>query len=180
MPLDRETFRRVMSAFPTGVTIVTTLGPDGEPRGLTMQAFLAVSTEPPLVVVSLDATSRTLDALERHGAFVVNFLAAGREYLSNRFASKAEDKFADVNWRPATPARGAPVLVDDIVAHTDCVVTQKIAAGDHRLFLAAVEDGETTDRTPLMYFRRAYSAWPREAAVTAPRAPEEWPSYTDW
>src|SRR5205814_5534417 len=117
------------------------------------------------LLISLDRTSRTLDALERHGAFVVNFLAAGRERLSNKFASKDEDKFTDVKWRPSSVARGAPVLAEDAVAYAECNITQKIAAGDHWLFLASVDGGEATDRTPLMYFRRTYSAWSSETVV---------------
>lgn len=180
MPLDRDLFRRLMSAFPTGVTIVTTVGADGQPKGLTMQAFLAVSTEPPLLLISLDRGSRTLDAVTTHGAFVVNFLAAGREFLSNQFASKDEDKFAHVNWRPSKIAKGAPVLMDDTVAYAECIVSSQIEGGDHWLFLASVEGGESNDRTPLMYFRRTYSAWSSEKVVIAPPAADEWPSYTDW
>src|SRR5436305_1627465 len=168
-----------MGAFPTGVTIVTTLDHDGRPKGLTLQAFLAVSTDPPLCLIGLDRTSRTIDALERHGAFVVNFLAAGREHLSNRFASKEEDKFGHVHWQPSRVARGAPVLTDDAVAYAECVIVRKIEAGDHWLFVASVDGGAATERTPLMYFRRSYSAWPSETTVPAPKSPDEWPSYSD-
>ena len=180
MTLDRELFRRLMSAFPTGVTVVTTVGADGEPKGLTLQAFLAVSTEPPLLLISLDRTSRTLDAVQAHGAFVVNFIAAGREHLSNTFASKAEEKFAHVNWRPSKIARGSPVFAEDSVAYVECIITQRIAAGDHFLFLASVEGGESYDRMPLMYFRRSYSSWSSDKVASAPPAHDDWPSYGDW
>lgn len=179
MPTDRDTFRRLMSAFPTGVTIVTTLDSEGRPKGLTIQAFLAVSIEPPLLLISIDRASRTLDPLSDHGAFVVNFLAAGREQVSNTFASKEEDKFADVTWRPSQFARGAPVLADDVVAYAECLITQEIDAGDHRLFIASVEGGEAYDRIPLLYYRRNYSEWAREIVVTAPASPDAWPSYTE-
>jgi flavin reductase (DIM6/NTAB) family NADH-FMN oxidoreductase RutF len=180
VPLDTETFRRVMSAFPTGVTVVTTVGDDDQPKGLTLQAFVAVSSAPPLLLISLDRESRTLDAMMARGAFVVNFLAEGREHVSNKFASKDEDKFADVNWRPSKIARGAPVLADDSVAYAECIVSEKIAAGDHWLFVASVEGGDSNARTPLMYFRRKYSAWSSEHVVPAPQARDDWPSYTDW
>ncbi|HYK97246.1 MAG TPA: flavin reductase family protein [Candidatus Acidoferrales bacterium] len=169
-----------MSAFPTGVTVVTTVGADGQPKGLTLQAFLAVSTEPPLLLISLDHTSRTLDAVETRGAFVVNFLAAGRERLSNTFASKDEEKFAHVNWRPSKIARGSPVLAEDSVAYAECVITQRIAAGDHLLFLASVEGGDSFERMPLMYYRRSYSAWSSDKVASAPAAHDDWPSYSDW
>src|SRR5687767_9846810 len=50
MALEREEFFAIMSAFPTGVAIVTTLDADGQPRGLTTNAVCAVSADPPLLL----------------------------------------------------------------------------------------------------------------------------------
>ena len=110
MPVDTQRFRSLMGAFPTGVIIVTTVDPDGAPKGLTTQSFLSVSTDPPLLVVSLDKTSRTLRALLATRAFAVNFLASGRGDLATRFATKSDDKFSGVEWQPASAANGSPIL----------------------------------------------------------------------
>lgn len=45
-----EEYRRVMSHFLTGVTVVTAIE-DGRLKGFTANAFSAVSMEPPLVLV---------------------------------------------------------------------------------------------------------------------------------
>jgi flavin reductase (DIM6/NTAB) family NADH-FMN oxidoreductase RutF len=180
MAVDRDTFRRLMSAFPTGVTVITTLDRADEPKGLTLQAFVAISSEPPLLLVSLDASSRTVAPLREHGAFVVNFLSEGREALSNRFASKDEDKFSGISWRTSDVAKRAPILFGDVVAYAECVITQEIPAGDHLLFLASVEGGEFLGGRPLMYFRRTYAPWPADKVVTATPAPDAWADYTDW
>lgn len=161
--VERALYRAIAGAFPTGVTIVTTVGPDGQPRGLTSQAFLALSTEPPLMLVSLDKTSRTLAPLRDAGAFVINFLKAGAEDLSTRFASKADDKFKGLAWDPSTLAKGAPILREHSVAFAECLVEQVHEAGDHVLFIGRVVGGERTDETPLMYYRRTYAAWPAES-----------------
>ena len=100
MAIDREQFFAIMSAFPTGVAIVTTLAEDGTPRGLTTNAVCSVSADPPLLLVCVDRESRTLAALEHSKRFVVNFVADGRHDLARLFASKADDKFAQVSWRP--------------------------------------------------------------------------------
>jgi len=173
-------FHRLRSAFPTGVTIVTTVDGDGTPKGLTLQAFLFVSSEPPLVLVSLDATSRTLGMLREHGSFVVNFLSAGRESLSTLFASKGEDKFASVQWRASEIAKGAPIMYADVVAYAECVISREIAAGDHQLFLASVDGGEFFGGRPLMYFRRTYAPWPAGEAITPTPAPDAWDDYGNW
>lgn len=178
MTVDRAMFHRLRSSFPTGVTIVTTVDAHGTPKGLTLQAFLFVSSEPPLVLVSLDATSRTLELMREGSGFVVNFLSAGRESLSNLFASKEEHKFASVQWRASDVAKRAPILYADVVAYAECVVSREITAGDHLMFLASVEGGEFIGGRPLMYFRRTYASWPAPDAVTP--APDAWDDYSNW
>ncbi len=151
-----------MGAFPTGVVIVATVDVDGSPKGLTTQSFISLSTEPPLLLVGIDRAARTLGALRHTGAFVVNFLASGREDLSTLFASKTELKFRSVRWRPSAVAKGSPILADDCVACAECVVTEAIEAGDHWIFIASVEAATLFGGTPLMYYRRTYASWPEE------------------
>jgi len=162
MPVDRATYRDLAGSFPSGVTIVTTVDERGTPRGLTTQAFLGLSTEPPFVLVSLDRTSRTLAALRRSGSFVVNVLKSGSEELSTRFATKADDKFGGVRWIPSTVARGSPVLVDAATAFIECAVADVIEKGDHVMFIGSVDGGRVIGGPPLLYYRRTYAAWPEE------------------
>ena len=89
-----------MSAFPTGVAIVTTLEPDGTPRGLTTNAVTSVSAEPPILLVCVDRNSRTLPALLHTKRFVVNFMRSDHVEICQLFASKADDKFAAWRGRP--------------------------------------------------------------------------------
>lgn len=159
--MDRARFFAIMSAFPTGVTIVTTLDQAGQPRGLTCNAIASVSAEPPMLLVCVDKQSTTLQALLARRAFVVNFLREGRGELANRFASKEGDKFAGVLWRPAR--NGAPWLHVDSLAYAECDTEQEVEAGDHVVLIARVEDGQppAPGTQPLMYFRRTYASWPK-------------------
>jgi flavin reductase (DIM6/NTAB) family NADH-FMN oxidoreductase RutF len=158
--MDKTTFFSIMGAFPTGVTVVTTLDAEGQPRGLTSNAFTSVSADPPLLLVCVDKRSNTLPALQATRKFVVNFLREGRGALSDRFASKALDKFNGIAWRAA--ANGMPLLYDDVLAHAECSVEQEIEAGDHIIFIGRVEGGRPpeTGSQPLMYLRRTYGSWP--------------------
>jgi len=162
VPVDRATFRDLAGAFPSGVAIVTTVDAHGAPRGLTSQAFIGLSTEPPLVLVSLDRASRTLAAPRQSGLFVVNVLKGGSEDLSTRFATKADDKFQGVRWIPSNIARGAPILVDAANAFLECTVAEVIEQGDHVMFVGSVEGGRVLGGPPLLYYRRTYAAWPEE------------------
>ncbi len=149
-----------MSAFPTGVAVVTTLDEQGRPRGLTAQSVASVSAEPPLLLVCIDRVSRTLPALRASGRFVVNFLRADRNALCAVFASKAADKFAGVAWRRA--ANGMPVLHEDSLAHAECTTERELEAGDHIVVVGLVVGGEppTEHGVPLVYYRRTFAAWP--------------------
>lgn len=164
MPVTRELLRAISGSFPTGVVIVATLDDHGEPKGLTSQAYMGLSTDPPLVVVAIDKTSRTLPALRTHRAFVINFLKAGGERLATLFASKSDTKFENLRWEPAAEAGGAPILREASVAFAACRTTEVHEAGDHVLFVASVEAGETLGGTPLIYYKRAYAAWPEGTA----------------
>lgn len=158
--LDRPGFFAIMSAFPTGVTIVAALDAEGLPRGLTANAVCSVSADPPLLLVCVDRNSQTLPALRHSRRFVVNFLTAGRADLSDRFAGKDSAKFDGLAWRPAS--NGMPWLHEDTIAHAVCTITDEVDAGDHLIFIGLVEDGEPpqADSQPLMYFRRTYGTWP--------------------
>jgi flavin reductase (DIM6/NTAB) family NADH-FMN oxidoreductase RutF len=158
--VDKATFFAIMGAFPTGVTIVTTMDEEGKPRGLTSNAVCSVSAEPPLMLVCVDKRSNTLPALQHTKKWTVNFLVSGRGELSNLFASKEPDKFTDVSWQPG--GNGMPWLHTDTIAHAECSTQQEIDAGDHVILLGLVEGGEqpAPGTHPLMYFRRNYATWP--------------------
>ena len=157
--VDKATFFALMSAFPSGVTIVTTVDELGRPRGLTCTAVCSLSAEPPLVLVCVDRRSHTLGALRHARRFVVNYLLAGRGDLSNRFATTEPDKFDQVAWRPT--ARGLPWLFADSMAYAECAIVQDVPGGDHVILIGCVESGQVPapGTQPLVYFRRSYLSW---------------------
>jgi flavin reductase (DIM6/NTAB) family NADH-FMN oxidoreductase RutF len=161
--VDAATFRSIMSAFPSGVTVVATLDAAGRPVGVTCSATCSVSLDPPLLLVCLHRHSRVLGALLDRGQFIVNFLRGNREGTSSLFASSAENRFASVVWQPS-PRGGLPLLPVDTIAHAECEVASAIDAGDHVIVIGAIVDGHAHDDTfgPLMYWRRRYGRWPAE------------------
>jgi 3-hydroxy-9,10-secoandrosta-1,3,5(10)-triene-9,17-dione monooxygenase reductase component len=84
----------------------------------------------------------------------VNFLADDAEGIAHICASKGEDKFAGVSWKPAVKAHGAPILTDHITAYAECAVHTLMDAGDHWVVLATVDEGlELPGRDPLVHAR---------------------------
>lgn len=153
MPIDKEEFRRVLGHFAAGVTIVTTVGDEGRPYGLTATAFTSVSLEPPLVLVCVDKRSDSHPHFHTSRVFAVNFLAHDHEHLSRRFAVSGGDKFTDVPIR--TGVTGAPVLAEAL-GHLECRAVDIIEAGDHTIFIGQVEAAAAREGEPLLYFRGAY------------------------
>jgi flavin reductase (DIM6/NTAB) family NADH-FMN oxidoreductase RutF len=166
VPIDQDRFRAIMGCFPAGVAVIAATDAGGRPRGFTSTAVSSVSVRPPLLLVCVDRTSNTLPALRHSGAFVVNFLAAGREAISQLFASKHEDKFRGLAWRPSDIAEGAPILVGDCAAHAECRIVQEVEAGDHVVLIGRVEAGDVVPDEPPMVFRQGvYRRWPLDAVA---------------
>ena len=156
--LNRQRFRDVMSAFPSGVVVLTAFGEDDRPRGLTVSAFCAVSLEPPLALVCIDRTSNTLPALSHTGGFTANILAAGREQLARRMATKLTDKFDGIEWRRPTSPLGGPILERDAAGYVVCTLRDTIEAGDHWVLIGLVTEGEHFPGvTPMVFSRRTYT-----------------------
>lgn len=156
--IDTQRFRDVMSTFPSGVVVLTAFGEDGGPRGLTVSAFCAASLQPPLVLVCIDKTSNTLPAVQHAGGFTANILAAGREALARRMATKLSDKFDGLEWRRPETALGGPILDADSAAYAVCILRDTIEAGDHWVLIGQVLEGDHRDGVkPLVFSRRAFS-----------------------
>ena len=155
--IDQQRFREVMASFPSGVVVLTAFGPDSLPRGLTVSAFCAVSLEPPLALACIDKTSNTLPALQHAGGFTANILAAGREQLARRMATKLSEKFDGIKWRRPGSALGGPILEDDAVAFAVCTLKETIEGGDHWILVGNVVEGDhDASRSPMIFSRRGY------------------------
>ena len=148
-----DDFRRVLGHFATGVTILTTVDPEGRPTGLTASAFCSVSLDPPLVLICVDHKSQSFPALSESRGFAVNVLSAAQEDLSRRFATTRLDKFDGVAYTPGL--HGAPVL-QDALAQVECETVGRYVQGDHTIFVGRVERARMGPGEPLLYFRGRY------------------------
>ena len=147
-------FRSALGKFATGVTIVTTLGEEDEPVGVTASSFNSVSLEPPLVLWSLAKSAKSMDAFSNAGHFAVHILTSAQEPLSNLFARSGEDKFAGLDW---TKGRlGSPVFAD-FAARFQCRTSSQYEGGDHIIFVGEVVEFEERDAAPLVFHGGGYA-----------------------
>jgi len=146
-----RSFRAVMGHFATGVAIVTFLR-DQKPAGITVNSFLPVSIDPPLVLVSLRRESRVTRQLGVGVRYAVNVLAEGQQALSARFSrSHVDDDPLDFEFSAGTP------LLRGSLAHIVGRVVDVHAVGDHFLHIAEVEQLiQATEARPLIFHAGAY------------------------
>lgn len=150
---ESRALRDAFGAFMTGVTIVTTMDSEGNPQGLTANAFASVSLDPPLLLVCISRRSHSLPSIQQSGGFAVNILADNQQALSDRFARRAGDRFEGVAWEPGPV--GGPVL-DGVCGWFDCRLFDQHAAGDHMILIGRVEGFHHNAQHPLGYARGGY------------------------
>jgi flavin reductase (DIM6/NTAB) family NADH-FMN oxidoreductase RutF len=153
MPIERNELRRVMGHFATGVTVITTFSKEGKLHGLTANAVSSLSLEPPLLIICVDKKAESYASFEESRVFTVNILAQDQEDISRRFAVSGGEKFEGVAFRRG--ANGAPIL-NGALAHLECKLHAVFDGGDHTIYLGLIEEAETREARPLLFFRGGY------------------------
>jgi len=165
---DPRAFRHALGQFATGVSIITAMGPDENPIGMTMSSFNSLSLDPPLILFSVDRKSYSLQPMLDAKGYAVNILSRAQEHLSNKFARALSDKFADVEHDLGFAQ--APLL-RDALAHFECEAYANYDGGDHVIFVGrVVRFNARTDLDPLLFFRGKYCDLTTEA-----RPAPQWP-----
>lgn len=150
-PLDASAFKRAMGSFASGVTVVTAVR-DGQVHGITVSAFVSVSLDPPLVLVSIGNRANAHGVLRTTDRFAVSVLAADQQAVSDHFAWRKVEGLAPLEDDP----EGVPTVAGAL-AVVQCVLHDAVEAGDHTLFLGRVVAARTRDDgAPLVYWRGRY------------------------
>src|ERR1700704_4429152 len=148
--LETAEFRRTLGMFATGVTVITTRVGE-QIHGMTANAFMSVSLQPPLILISVDRRAKMNALLREDARFGVSVLEESQSALSNRFAGRegdgSEAAFEIVNETP---------LVGGALAHLIAQVVRSYWGGDHSLFLGRVEYARYGDGTPLLFHGGGY------------------------
>ena len=146
-------FRDALAQFATGVTVICAPGPPGRYVGFTANSFNSVSLDPPLVLWSLRRRAADLAHVERAERYTLNVLAHDQSELARRFSRPHADHFVGVPYRLG--AAGAP-LIEGCVATFECRHHDRHVAGDHMLFIGAVEACSRTKGRGLVFHHGRY------------------------
>jgi flavin reductase (DIM6/NTAB) family NADH-FMN oxidoreductase RutF len=159
--MDDRQFRNAMGNFATGVTVIATEVEGEGVHGMTANAFMSVSLDPKLVVISIGEKAKILDKIKQSKLFTVNILAAYQQELSMIFAGQMKEDKEVVFER----LDGKPVLPGSVV-QVACEVSAEHVEGDHTLFIGKVTDIKIEDVEPLVFYSGRYRSLAEEQPVT--------------
>jgi 3-hydroxy-9,10-secoandrosta-1,3,5(10)-triene-9,17-dione monooxygenase reductase component len=143
-------YRKALSSFGTGVTVVTAQW-EGQDWAMTCNSFSSVSLNPRLVLWSIRREASSHAAFTRSGGFTVSVLAAHQAALAGQFATGSmAERFANV---PVQRLDSQRLRLSEAVAWFDCDVHQLIEAGDHHIVLGAVRGFGMSDAAGLGFYR---------------------------
>ncbi len=167
--IDPLEFRRVMGQFATGVTVISTIH-DGEMRGMTANAFMSGSLEPPLCVVSIAKRARIHAVIGESRRFVVNVLAHHQSEVAIHFSGRPSSKaIVELGW-----IHGLPML-RDALAHMAADIVAEHECGDHTLFIGQlfhIDAGKFGQ--PLLYHQSRFASLLHSKQDQAIMVPEFW------
>lgn len=138
--------REALGAYPTGVAIVTALGENRRPVGMTINSFAPVSLTPPLVSWSIGRNAASYAAFADAKRFTITILSAQQGAIASRFAMRGADKFRDIE----EDGLEAPII-DGGLAWFRCETHCSILLGDHRMLIGRVLEFGRSAGTPLVF-----------------------------
>ncbi|WP_432514743.1 flavin reductase [Kineococcus sp. SYSU DK001] len=152
----RREFRNAMAHLSAAVNVLTTSDDDG-PRGITVSAVCSVTDEPPTVLVCVNRSSSSHEALRNSERVGVNVLSGDHTDVARHFAGMTklpmDERFASHAWEFQD---GVPLLSDAVVTLAGRVrhVTEQ---GTHSVMFVEVEDVRVRpENGGLVYFDRQF------------------------
>jgi flavin reductase len=143
--IDPVYFRKVMGRFATGVSVITARA-GGATRGMTANAFMSGSLEPPLCIVSVTKRAHMHEHLIEAARFAVNILASTQDEIATHFAGRPviglDPAFEEVDGVPTLADASARIVASTVAMH-DC--------GDHTIFIGGISVMGADERPPLLY-----------------------------
>jgi len=142
-------YRNVIGHFASGVTVITARHEDTD-YGLTANAVSSLSLEPPMMLVCINRETGTRNAISHSKVFAVNILREDQGEVAMQFAKPNPDKFRGMS---VSYGELREPLLDDVLAHLECRVTEEVTGGTHSVFLAEVHSARAGEGMPLTFYR---------------------------
>ena len=142
-----DELRAAMRRFPSGISVLTVPAP----YGVTIGSLVSLSLEPALVGVSIGHEAQAHELVREAGRFAVSVLAGDQDALAQHFA-RSVPPIAQWEGVAVREDEYGPLL-EGALAWLRCGVLSEHLAGDHTIFVAAVERAELGRSGPGLVYR---------------------------
>jgi flavin reductase (DIM6/NTAB) family NADH-FMN oxidoreductase RutF len=145
-------FRHAFRQLAATVAVLTVVGRDGRPRGMTVTSMCGLSVEPPTLLVCIDRAARTHRDLMASGWFGLDILAEHQHAIAARCARTGSEKILAADWLAEPSADGLPHLAGSVV-RLGCSIDAIHPASTHDIVVGRVRtiDVDARPDEPLLY-----------------------------
>lgn len=146
--IDEDKLRHVAGAFATGIAVVSIMDNSGNVSGITVNSYLSVSLDPPLILFSLGNDSKILPSLKKDLPISLNILSEEQKSLSDFYAG-----YPSAIENVPLFTEGRFVIIPNASAWYQLSVHEIHPAGDHHLILCKVLDcGRDEHKKPILFY----------------------------
>jgi flavin reductase (DIM6/NTAB) family NADH-FMN oxidoreductase RutF len=150
-----DDLRALLREVPAPVSVVTVGA--RQPVGLTLNTFVSLSLEPPLVGFAIATQAALHELLRETGAFALSILSSGQEHLAQHFARGVPPIGLWAGVETRTGELGAP-LIEGALGWIECRLRSEHATGDHTFFVGEVVSAKRgPGREVLVHVRQGYA-----------------------
>jgi flavin reductase (NADH)/flavin reductase len=160
--MTSDLFRAGMRKLAGAVSVITTVGSDGERRGLTATAICSLSAEPPSLIACVNRKSWVAQFVPDAGVFAVNVLSHAQEEIARTFAGQTglepEARFSIGDWRIG---RTGVSVAKGALANFECRLERVVEHTTHIILIGEVVERTLGDGHSLVYLEGGFSSVPR-------------------
>lgn len=149
-----EEYKKAVSKFATGVTVVTTSYADNL-YGITINSFASLSLDPTLVLFNIGNNSSNIDTFNKASYFNINILEKSQKDIAILFSGKNNLKFLKLNY---TLNQFNIPKIKNSLSIIECSKEKIIDCGDHKIFIAKVfKTSFQHNKEPLIYYNSKFN-----------------------
>ena len=159
--ISNAEFRLSMRHLAGAVSVIT-IGDGRDRTGFTATSVSSFSADPPSVIVSVNRASSSWPALQRHGCFCVNVLAADQQHVAQSFSGidgrKGVDRYAGAGWYSL---RTGAAALENALTVLDCKLETAFHHHSHAILIGHIHAMEIRQGIgPLLYWQGGYRDLP--------------------
>jgi len=149
---DPKGYRDALGRYATGVAVITAPTQNG-PIGMTLNSFVSVSLNPPLILWCPNKASKRYAAFMAAEHFALHVLSDDQKHLCDSFT---RDAYAFSDFPYDINSHGVPLLAG-CLALFECRRYQCLDGGDHSIILGQVEQARYRQGNSLIVAHGSFS-----------------------